>query len=361
VDVLGEEFHAIHIVVLINSETVVDLWAGKSGVLWMTYERKEIRFETDAVRDKLVERPEYKKYWGHMTAAEKKAEYHVDLNHRYDIAPYALLIDLLDRLIAATVTELTEKPDFRNISVVQQTRATGLKAEGTPVSARTKMTTTTRMPTLKRLLYHPVLAQRRRNLALRTCSKDVVITVEEEGEIDQFVQMSLIDSGAAVGSRLKDVSLEDVELSRLWRFLGKDSFKYWLTWSHRGTDLAIINNNTRLREMIQTQKQMAYESREVEGLPVYALSLTKGRAPIDKVGHVLDLILVSVCVVICWLIGLSVGSRVGMELGSRGLCTRMYGTIVARTRKSLYSRSDSKGGTVSVWFVVSSRGILPMC
>jgi hypothetical protein len=183
---------------------------------------------------------------------------------------------------------------------------------------------------------------------------------KEEGENDQFVQMNFINSGAALGPRLKDVSLEDVELSRLWRFLGKDSFKYWLTCSHRGTDLA-INNNTRLREMIQTQKQMADESREVEELPVYALSLRKGRAPIDKVDHLLALILVSVCVVLCWLIGLSVGSRVGMELGSRGLCTRMYGTIVARTRKSLYSRSDSKGGTVSVWFVVSSRGILPMC
>jgi hypothetical protein len=112
---------------------------------------------------------------------------------------------------------------------------------------------------------------------------------------------------------LKDVSLEDVELDLLWQFLGKDSFKYWLAWSRIGTDLA-INNDTRLREMIQTQKEIADESREVEELPVYALSLRKGRTPIDKADHLLALILVSVCVVLCWLIGLSVGSRVGMEL-----------------------------------------------
>jgi hypothetical protein len=180
-----------------------------------------------------------------------------------------------------------------------------------PVSTGTRLTTTT-MPTLRRLLYHPVLPQRR-DLALRTCSKDVVIFFEEEGENDQSVQMSFIDSGAAVGSRLKDVSLEDVELDLLWQFLGKDSFKYWLAWSRIGTDLA-INNDTRLREMIQTQKEIADESREVEELPVYALSLRKGRTPIDKADHLLALILVSVCVVLCWLIGLSVGSRVGMEL-----------------------------------------------
>jgi hypothetical protein len=47
--------------------------------------------------------------------------------------------------------------------------------------------------------------------------------------------------------------------------------------------------------MIQTQKEIADESREVEELPVCALSLRKGRAPFDKVDHLLVLMLVSVC------------------------------------------------------------------
>jgi hypothetical protein len=45
---------------------------------------------------------------------------------------------------------------------------------------------------------------------------------------------------------------------------------------------------------------MADESREVEELPVYALSLRKGRAPVDKVDRLLALVLVSVCVVLCY-------------------------------------------------------------
>jgi hypothetical protein len=246
---------------------------GQRLALWMIYGRKETRFETDAVSDRLGERPGYKKYWGHMTAAGKKAEHHVDRDHRYDIAPYALRVDLLDHLVAATVTELTDKPAFRNIAVVQQTRAAGLKSEGTPRFGKDKADNDDDADIEETPLPSRLAPKKRPRT--KHMFKDVVIIVEEEGDDDQFVRMSFIDSGAAVGSRLKDVSLEDVELDLLWQFLGKDSFKYWLAWSRRGTDLA-IDNDTRLREMIRTQKEIADESREVEELPVYALSLRKG-------------------------------------------------------------------------------------
>jgi hypothetical protein len=161
-----------------------------------------------------------------MTAAEKKAEYHVDLDHRYDIAPYALRVDLLDHLVAATVTELTDKPAFRNIAVVQQTRAAGLKSEGTPRFGKDKADNDDDAD-IEETPLPSRLAPKKRPRTTHMF-KDVVIIVEEEGEDDQFVRMSFINSGAAVCSRLRGVSLEDVELSRLWRFLGKDSFKYWL-------------------------------------------------------------------------------------------------------------------------------------
>lgn len=256
--------------------------AGPHPALWMIYGRKETRFETDAVRNRIGERDEYNTLWGHMTAAEKKAELVHDLKHRYDVAPYALRIDLLDRLIAYSVTELNKSPETRAISKVQPTKLSHMKPKGVPQYGIDDDTDDVEGIDGEESPLPSRLGKRKRETP-KVMFRDVVIIVEEEGEEDQMAPMSVINSGAAVGSKRRDVSIEDVELDLLWRFLGKNKFKYWLTWDHRGTTLG-ITNDTRLREMIKHQMEIADEGEEGEegdGLPVYSLRLRRGRAPID--------------------------------------------------------------------------------
>jgi hypothetical protein len=241
--------------------------------LWMIHGAKEFRFETDAVRDAMIQHNMYKKFWGPMTKQEKKAELNVDLKARYNIAPYTLRMDLLDRVISAVATELKNHPEKRDTSKPQATRANKKPRDtqfGKDEVAVDDGNDATPRPRQSR--------KRARQLAM---FKDGVIFVrDDEGEVNH-VPIASITREDAPPSTGNDVALEDIELDKVWELIDKSPRDFWLEWTYLDKVFG-INNDTRLRQMLQTEKAMADDSTDNDDVPVYELNLVAGLAPEDN-------------------------------------------------------------------------------
>jgi hypothetical protein len=78
-----------------------------------------------------------------------------------------------------------------------------------------------------------------------------------------------------------DVALEDIELDKVWELIDKSPRDFWLEWTYLDKVFG-INNDTRLRQMLQTEKAMADDSTDNDDVPVYELNLVAGLAPEDN-------------------------------------------------------------------------------
>lgn len=100
--------------IIIDGKTVCR--KGDKTLLWML-NNGNIEFESEMqdLRGYFEQHNIWKRFFRQMSPREKKQELKSDLNERYDVAPYALRMVILDRLISATISNMKSHPHRRTL------------------------------------------------------------------------------------------------------------------------------------------------------------------------------------------------------------------------------------------------------
>lgn len=209
-----------------------------------------------------------------MTREQKQAELNIKDTDRCMIAPYIVRLALLDRLIAATASEMKQHPARRELVTDKE-----IEFRSSIHFCRWEKGKDSTTENDDEATPHPFrIAKRPREMSVL---KDGLLAIDIPGKKKKNLLLKSRCSINKAPSTGNDILFSDLQLSRVWLMVKQNPASSWLAWTYNNSEFAIYNDD-RFRRMVKTQRDMAHDNQDNESDPVYQLALRNGVYPEDQ-------------------------------------------------------------------------------